>query len=389
MRISNNLRILSMFLSLLMILGALSSLTILPALAEEQGTDDTTKDEVVTDPETPTKEYIAVEEAILTYLTKVYESKEAKLATMTPKLTRGDLQLYVDSRTGEVAMKNNKTGQILLSNPYDVASASKDTDIKTATVKNNLLSQVFISFKDMINGNVNRDMNSFADCAQYGQIKIKKIKTGVRVEYTIGNEATRKLAPRLISATNYKTLIIAPLEVAIGGTHAFDRFQAFYSLQSLAEQKSNTAKEGLLKKYPVCANMDIYSLDVNITPVELSFIEENIKGYCPDYTFDQMDADHAETGYESENELSPVFKMALEYTLNEDGFTVRQPSNGVRFNSNLYSLEHISILPYMVAGNSYNTGYTFYPDGSGALFAFEDLSGKSTYTASRKIFRFP
>ena len=40
----------------------------------------------------------------------------------------------------------------------------------------------------------------------------------------------------------------------------------------------------------------------------------------------------------------------------------------------------------MGAGNSYNTGYTFYPDGSGALFAFEDLAGKSTYTASRKIY---
>ena len=127
MRISNNLRILSMFLSLLMILGALSSLTILPAFAAEEGTgDDTTQDEVVTDPSTPeeqpTKEYLAVEEAILTYLTKVYESKEAKLATMTPKLSRGDLQMYVDPRTGEVAVRNNKTGQIVTSNPYDVAT---------------------------------------------------------------------------------------------------------------------------------------------------------------------------------------------------------------------------------------------------------------------------
>ena len=106
MRISNNLRILSLFLSLLMILGTLSILTILPAFADEAAGDEAPKSEdATTEPETPgdtpTKEYITVEEAILTYLTKVYTSKEEKLATMTPKLTNGDLQMYIDTRTGE------------------------------------------------------------------------------------------------------------------------------------------------------------------------------------------------------------------------------------------------------------------------------------------------
>ena len=354
---------LSAFLAVLMVLGTLASLTVLNVSAAE--TEEETEEEVVTASD-------------IDYVKEVYNTPEEVLEVMTLYMENDTFAMYFNEYTGAFAVVNKVTGQISLSNPYDVASS-----VGSESTKQSVLSQIIIRYTD--NGNP-KLMNSYADAAVNGQVKVKKIKTGVRVEYTIGNEAVRKLAPRLISKTNFETLIKAPLEEAIGGTHAFERFMAFYALQSLAATNSTKAKEGLLAQYPVCATMDIFSLDVEITPVELSFIEENIKGYCPDYTFDQMDADHAETGYESENELSPVFKMALEYSLNEDGFTVRQPSNGVRFNSTLYSLEYISILPYMCAGNSYNTGYTFYPDGSGALFAFEDLAGKSTYTASRKLY---
>ncbi len=353
---------LSAFLAVLMVLGTLTSLTVFNVSAAEE---EATEEEVIT-------------AADINYVKEVFNTPEEVLEYMTLYMENDNYAMYFNDFTGAFAVVNKITGQISLSNPYDVASS-----IGSESTKNSVLSQIIIRYTDNDNPKL---MNSYEHAAVNGQIKVKKIKTGVRVEYTIGNEATRKLAPRLISAKNYEEMIKAPLEEAIGGTHPFTRFTSFYTLQSLELQNSNKAKEGLLKQFPVCASMDIYSLDADITPVELSFIEENIKGFCPDYTFDQMDADHAETGYESENELSPVFKMALEYTLNEDGFTVRLPANGVRFNSTLYSLEYISVLPYMGAGNSYNTGYTFYPDGSGALFAFEDLAGKSTYTASRKIY---
>lgn len=359
------IKTLSAFLAVLMVLGTFTSLTVLSVSAADKSEDTTEEEETITASD-------------IDYVKEVFNTPDEVLEYMTLYQENDTYAMYFNDYTGAFAVVNKVTGQISLSNPYDVASSTG-----SAATKQSILSQIIVKYTD--NGNPHL-LYSYSDAAVNGQIKVKKIKTGVRVEYTIGNEAVRKLAPRLISATNFETLILQPLEEAIGGTHDFNRFKSFYALQSVANASSNKAKESLLAQYPVCATMDIYSLDVDITPVELNFIEENIKGYCPSYTFDQMDADHAETGYESENELSPVFKMALEYTLNEDGFTVRLPSNGVRFNSTLYSLEYISVLPYMCAGNSYNTGYTFYPDGSGALFAFEDLSGKSTYTASRKLY---
>ena len=420
MRISNNLRILSMFLSLLMILGALSSLTILPALAAEGETDDTTKDEVVTDPETPKKEYIAVEEAILTYLTKVYESKEAKLATMTPKLTRGDLQLYVDSRTGEVAMKNTKTGQILLSNPYDVATASADADIKTATVKNNLLSQVFISFKDMINGNVNRDMNSFADCAQYGQITIKNIKNGLRVEYTLGKVATKKLMPLWIEASRFETMILAKIT---DNEYVFNKIQTFYNYATInGEDVTEAVKETLVKQYPCIAKtykqhgytptiteftfidktkkevthtysaddyMSIYAIDSKavLSERQSNEIEGYTKSYAPEYNYEQQEFDVQLTGYVMPNSQVAIFNMALEYSLTDKGLTVRLPANGISFDEQSYQLNKISILNHMGTSSGDYTGYTFIPDGSGTIIRNEDMMDYGiAYTVAGEVY---
>ena len=59
---------------------------------------------------------------------------------------------------------------------------------------------------------------------------------------------------------------------------------------------------------------------------------------------------------------------------------MRLPANGIRFNESLYELLSIEILPYMGAGTNPNPGYTFFPDGSGALFDFEKIAALGTST---------
>ena len=354
----------STLLAVLMMLGSFAVLSVLNvSAADEEETTETTKS-----PDT------------INYIKEVFNDPNDALQWMTPYLENDNFIMYFNEFTGAFAVKNKKTGQIQLSNPYDVAS-SKGSE-KT---KSDVLSQIIVKYTDKTTGNSN-DLYSYRDAALSDQIKVKRIKGGVRVEYIIGNESTRKLVPRLISETNFKELILAPLEEAIGGTHNFNRFKAFYDFNCLDDQKSEKSKLSLIARYPIVQKMNVYNLDTTASTVEINFLEELIKGYCPDYTFDQMDADHEETGYEAENELSPVFKLALEYSLNDDGFTVRQPTNGLRYNTTLYSIEKLDILPWMGAGSSYNEGYTFYPDGSGALFRFEELATKGTFTATRPIY---
>ena len=84
---------------------------------------------------------------------------------------------------------------------------------------------------------------------------------------------------------------------------------------------------------------------------------------------------HAFVEYEAKVESYPLFKLALEYTIDENtGLVVRLPANGIRFDETLYRLDSIDILPYMGAGMNPNEGYTFFPDGSGTLFDFEEIA---------------
>ena len=359
-----------MTLALLTMVGSFTVLSTLSVFAADKATD--TED---TEPEDITT---------VDYVTKEFKTPEEKLEFMGEPFyvnADGTYEMYVNTYTGEVAVKDTASGQILFTNPYDVSGS-----IGSVSTKQAILSQIIIRYTD---NDTQKFMYSYKDAALNNQINIRKIKNGVRVEYIIGDMAQRKLAPRVISSERFETYIYGPISENVGlglSQFYFEKFNAYYPEYNLATMRSQQSKASIMKLYPCVAEFPIHILDTGTTPVEINFCEDIIKTYAPLYTFDMMDEDHEMCGYESDNDKSPVFKMSLEYTLTDNGVSVRLPANGIRFDSSAYSIEYISILPYMGAGHSDNKGYTFYPDGAGALFRFEDLNSTTTTTISRKVF---
>lgn len=300
-----------------------------------------------------------------------YATPEAKLNDMEIMLKNDKYDLYVEEETGEIALRERGTDNILFSNPYDVASSKGSEDTK----KQQLMSQIIITFFD---NDTEKKLYSFTDAAQRGQISVSRIKNGVRMEYTIGREEFRKLVPRWIPKTSFEELIVAPLEEAVKkgelDSYEKDRLIQQYMLKDPASPEyTTTSREELYKQFPITKQMPIYVLsDKAETNVILNFMEGLIKDHCADtYSFEQMDIDHETTGYVAEDENNPVFKLALEYSLDDTGLSVRMPCNSLRYDASAYTLESISILPYMGAGNTKNDGYNFYPDGSGTLYDFD------------------
>ena len=128
------------------------------------------------------------------------------------------------------------------------------------------------------------------------------------------------------------------------------------------------------RAYPITKTMAVYVLSSDIVNRELAYMENIIKTYAPDYSYEEMEYDHQMTQYESTTLSTPVFRLSLEYTLSEDGLVVTLPANGIRFDETLYKLQNITVLPYMGAGTYTNEGYTFIPDGSGALMDYADFA---------------
>ncbi len=335
----------------------------------------------------------------------IFKTPQEKLGSMQLMMEKYDYQLYVDPQSGEIAMVEPATGNILFSNPYDVASSKGSDSIKTGgsavgTKEELLLSQVIIQYRLKSNDSP-KNLYSFADGAMRNQIEVSRIKSGVRVEYTIGREEFRKLVPRWIPAEEFENLILKPIREAIAnGEPTFEpidgekpeenfyysKLLAFY-LKKDPDAPDVTAgeKELMFSNFPYTKEegaMYVFS-STEASASDINMIEGWIKGFCPDYSFEKMDEDHETTGYEAEDDEYPVFKMALEYSLDENGLSVRMPCNGLQYNASSYTLENISILPYMGAGNTKNEGYNFYPDGAGALFDF-DLN--KTYQLNKKIY---
>ncbi len=320
-------------------------------------------------------------------------TKEDKLDSMDLRFAKDGYELYVDAYSGEVATRCVATGEILFSNPYNVADSTAQDSIKKE-----LMSQIVVKYTDIATGDENT-YHSYEWAASRGQIVVRNIENGIRVEYTIGREEARMLVPRQIEKSAFETKILNILEVATAGDAALEfqlkKLMAYYILQD-PSTVSATYKAEMEKKYPITKKMAIYTLDSSTAQTEMAKIEQMIKTYCPDYSYEDLDEDHMKTEYEAEDKNPPLFKMALEYSLDKDGMTVRLPANGIRFNEALYQLYSVEILPYMGTGAnsnkadsvfSDNTGYTFFPDGSGSLFDFNKITdiGSST-TVTGKVY---
>ncbi len=356
------IRILSTLLAVLMMMGTLSILgSILASAAND-------------DEKTIASKYLKE---------NIFNTPEEKLASMTLMRREYGYELYVDDVSAEVAVRETATGNILFSNPYDVASARGSNMFaggKTGTKEKNLMSQIVVQF--MNNGN-REYLYSFADAAMKGQISVSKIKSGVRIEYAIGQETIRQLLPRWIPKESFEELIKAPLDVARSKGQIsnlnYDKFMNMYRIKDPNDPTLTSGEIAEMQRlYPYTAEETggkfnvIYVYAANASDVENAKYEEIIKANCSDtYSFEQMDIDHTTTGYVAENEEFPLFKMALEYSLNENGLSVSLPCNGLQYNAASYTLENISILPYMGAGNVKNDGYNFYPDGAGSLFDYK------------------
>ena len=343
-------RILSAFLSLITVIGTIAATGYVSVIDTSAAYEDKIDEDG---------------NPIISYITQAYNTPEAKLRDMVLAREQGDYQLWIEEFTGEIAFVDTRTGESLFSNPYNIAVGNW----ASASTKQQLLSQLAVTYED--NG-VESTMYSYTEAALRGQISYKNIKNGLRVEYTVGELQTTRLVPRMISKTRFETMILDNIP---DGTYK-DRLLSFYRLYDTSD--TSLTEQNVMEieaAFPITRQFAVYVCDTSIVSGELQDLETIIKAYCPTYTYEEMEQDHADCDYTNTDEAPANFKMAIEYTFTENGLQARLPANGIRFDESNYVLKSVTMLPYMGCGSSLNSGYTFIPDGSGTLIRFEDVYG--------------
>ena len=330
----------------------------------------------------------------------VYTTKEQKLEDMMEIKTVGDYRIWYEAFTGEVAIEEISTGHILFTNPYDL---SDEYCTASASTKEELLSQISLTYLD---NEKESTMYSYVEAAERGQITMKDIKDGIRVEYTLGEPAIQRLVPRWISIERFEKFVKTPLQEAIvaeceeKGLDPNDEYDIQYtdawfawskidSWYTLNDPDNPILTERQIKemqnKYKITKTMGIYAFEAKTTGTELKKLEAYFKKYCPQYTYEELEYDNQETGFENQDKIPPRFTMALEYKITDNGVEVTLPANGISFDEELYQLQELTVLPYMGSGSNQFKGYTFLPDGSGTILRYEDLIGK-TYVVESEMY---
>ena len=342
--------------------------------------------------------------------TEDWIAQQLKVDEMELMYSDSNWELYFDKLSAEFALKNVKTGEYTFSNPYDIAVnaefAATTTDPNDDPIRQALLSQIILSYEDVATG-ATYTMLSYKDAVLAGgQITFETIDNGVRVEYAIGTVETKRLFPQWIRKDRFENQILSIFEEANKKNILTDQEKQIYNQikTSVSYKLVGPVAEGAVydpKSTPDPNKPETYQYLVN-NPEEQMYVllgvgerskkalEAMIRKYCPEYTFDKLEEDHEITGYEGNEKEPPLFRMAVEYTLDKNGLTATIPAKSVRFNETNYRLSTIALLPYFGCtaigkttggeGETYgaytrNDGYVFIPDGSGTLLSFYNDDG--------------
>ena len=363
-----------------------------------------------------------------------YEKSKGYIDSVTRTFDNGSkFTIHVNRYTGFVYYENVVTGEILSSNPHNYKGVNQHN--KT------LSSQIEINYKVNTKNTSEAPMYSSEEAAKKGQISVSGIKGGIRVDYTLGETATRYLIPGRISAESFEENIVRPIieryeQIVTEGVKAlypelpdgafavnwdtaytygeFDtkniinqldrhykiidtKYKAYIKNTTYTSLKTDIDK--LLRKFTLANPADPeneklyaeggqyetfpkdFAVYIFTNPSEADFknYSKIITNYCKDYTFQMLYEDEAECGYEATITSKPVFRCSLEYTFNDDGsLNVRLPASSIVYDETVYTLEGVQLLKYFGCGNKSLDGYAFLPDGSGSIIEFSDFYNPDT-----------
>lgn len=242
-------------------------------------------------------------------------------------LRQGGLSLAVNGADMSVRLTDEKRGVVWSTNPEGEALSSA------------LRSQFSLSYYDK-NGNYST-MDSYTEAVERNQVKAYKQGDSLFMEYVLGDYAlTADSIPQKLSVK---------------------RFQHF--VDQLPQEKAEQLT-GYYKLYESENMVGIRPKGINeFLTVRQLLLEAG-------YTEEDLIQDNAEFGVTSAAVNRPYFTVVLQYTLNEDGFTLAVPAERLQFSDD-YPLYSLTLLENFGRLERSEEGFLLIPDGSGALIHFD------------------
>lgn len=213
-------------------------------------------------------------------------------------------------------------------------------------------------------------MDAMTASINEGQYKYERTDDGIKVIYSLGEYKTDLNIPLAITEERLKSI-----SDNIEDDFLKSQFENMYQYTDI-DNLDETNREKFLEQYPKLSDKPLYILRDRILESddkmkELAYLLAK-NGYTDEmYEEDKEYFISEETG---EVKITPQFRIALEYSLNDDGFTVTVPQKEIQMSAD-FPIVELELLKYFGAPAREDSGYFLLPDGSGSLMNFYNGRG--------------
>lgn len=228
------------------------------------------------------------------------------------------LELWLDEKMADFAVRVKDTGDLWFSNPQGADEDPKASNYYKGVMKSQLSVQYFNEKVQAL------EMDSYNDAVAEGQFSVERIANGARITYNLGELADKFVLPQIISKERYEQFTSLMDEKDAKSTGR----QYLYLDQE--ELKGDRLKE-YLERYPILAEHPIYVLKEDVK----DYKKEEITEYflAVGYTAEEMEKDNLENGFESVNE-KPWFNITVSYYLENGSFVAELDPGAVEYDMN-------------------------------------------------------
>lgn len=308
-----------------------------------------------------------LDEAAMDGRYKATETESAYLATMKKLLSNKYLELYI-GKGYDIAVLDKETGSIHFSNPgmFDSNISESVNDSAKAAA----YSQIFLTYYDSSNNQ--KTMSSYPDSIsdKNDKVNVNVENNTVEVTYEFGDNQEDMLVCHAFTEKSFDALKKQSQTLIDDGKLdeiAFIRFTEAYS-RIVYDELGTTTKNEYEKRFPLFKKLGaLYVLREEISQAQINNIIEVSKVLGIDKEY--LRQEEINYGGGKGNQLSsPYFKIPLVYTLQDRDVVVSIDASKIKC-ADEYYLTKISVLSNFGATKFGENGYTFVPDGSGAIIS--------------------
>lgn len=304
----------------------------------------------------------------------LYAGNADMLGNMQHIATSGELELYANEETAEIAVRDISSGEVWSAVPYDYNKDAKASDETKASLAS------FISLTYYDSASKEYTMNGYEDCVARGQFECEPIDNGIRINMQVGTLKEQFNVPFAAEAERFEKKVLNKLSGI-----AKRRVEAFYTKYSADDDELDSkVKERLLELYPGLADYDFYILRDDATERDISVLN----GYISetDYTAADFKDDTEKSGSDDLSEAAALFEIPVEFYLDDNSLVVRIDAKEISYDKSAFVLNKIKLMEYFGAGKSLNSGYLFVPDGSGSIINFNTDGTKKVLNTVNQVY---